>query len=53
MAEKEKTYDEAQIAEKLKDLPGLVLRRRLDPAQLQDRRLADDADAGECDRILR
>src|SRR5688572_43553 len=32
---------------------GLVPRRRLDPSCLQDRWLADDAVAGQCDRIPR
>ena len=50
--EKEPTYDEAQIAERLQRAARLVLRGRLDPPRLQDRRLADDADARERDRLL-
>ena len=53
MAEKEPTYDEAQIAERLTRAARLVLRGRLDPPRLQDRRLADDADARQRDRLLR
>ena len=34
------------------ELPGWYLRGRLDPPRLQDRRLADDADARQRDRLL-
>ena len=52
LAEKEKTYDEAADRREAEGAARLVSRRRLDPARLQDRRVADDADAGQCDRLL-
>ena len=50
--ERDRPYDEAQIAERLKALPGWYFEDELDPPRLQDRRLADDADAGQRDRLL-
>ena len=50
-ATKEKTYNEAEIAERLQGAARLVLRGRLDPPGLQDRRLADHAHAGERGRL--
>jgi hypothetical protein len=48
MAEKEKTYSDQEIEQKLGELPA-GLSGWLDPPELQDRWLADDADAGQCE----
>ena len=50
-ATKERTYNEAEIAERLKELPGWYYEDGWIRRVLQDRRLAHHADAGERGRL--